>query len=241
MTQFQASLIAAGDPQPLPTTIALDGDRIAIASNGQSIGEWPIDSVGFERVGDDFKVTLDGETAVLKFDDTEQFDAELAGITGSNGKSTKAKLLRKPKKAKTEKKTKAEKKAPVPQVKKAVAKPVTAPVASTPKAKKENGALEWLDGRLESAHKKWSKYAPDWFFTRGGVAVAGIVLIALLLKPSWFSALFLIVAAIGLITSAIALLDQMIAVKIFRKGFTPIQGLIGSLSLGIVGLLLGAL
>lgn len=233
MTQFQASLIAAGDPQPLPTTIALDGDRIAIASNGQSIGEWSIDSVGFERVGDEFKVTLDGETAVLKFDDTEQFDAELAGITGSNGTATKK--LRLPKKAK------AEKKAPTPQVKKAVAKPVTAPTAAPSTPKKENGGLEWLDGKLESAHKKWSKYAPDWFFTRGGVAVAGLVLLALLLKPSWFSALFLIVAAIGLITSAIALLDQMIAVKIFRKGFTPIQGLIGSLSLGIVGLLLGAL
>jgi hypothetical protein len=51
----------------------------------------------------------------------------------------------------------------------------------------------------------------------------------------------LIVAAIGMIASATALMDQVIATRIFRGNFTPIHGLIGSLALILIGLVLASL
>jgi hypothetical protein len=44
-----------------------------------------------------------------------------------------------------------------------------------------------------------------------------------------------------MITSAIALMDQVIATRIFRGGITPIHGLLGSLALVLIGLVLASL
>jgi hypothetical protein len=94
---------------------------------------------------------------------------------------------------------------------------------------------------LDVAAKRGSKYVPEWVFTRGGVVVAFLLVIAMVVFHGVFSTIFLIVAAIGMITSAIALMDQVIATRIFRDALTPIHGLLGSLSFVLVGLVLASL
>lgn len=235
VTQFQASLIASGDPQPLPTTVELKEGKLSIASNGQALGDWPLETLEFERVVGGVKLTLDGEVAVLKLTDSDQFHRQLVEES-STDTTTKTKT-------KTEKRKKDKKVKETRASRKAREESAPAREASTAKAEAadKDGFLERLDEKLEVASKKWDRYLPDWAFTRGGVAVALLLLIAILVFRVFFSYLFLIVAAIGMITSAIALLDQVIATRIFRGGFTPIHGLIGSLVLVLISLLLAAL
>ncbi len=236
VTQFQASLIASGDPQPLPTTVELKEGKLSIASNGQALGDWPLETLEFERVVGGVKLTLDGEVAVLKLTDSDQFHRQLVEESSTDTTTKTKTKTEKRKKDKKVKETRASRKA-------ATEESAPAREASTAKAEAadKDGFLERLDEKLEVASKKWDRYLPDWAFTRGGVAVALLLLIAILVFRVFFSYLFLIVAAIGMITSAIALLDQVIATRIFRGGFTPIHGLIGSLVLVLISLLLAAL
>ncbi|REK21612.1 MAG: hypothetical protein DWQ40_03845 [Actinobacteria bacterium] len=237
VTQFQASLIASGDPQPLPTTVELKEGKLSIASNGQALGDWPLETLEFERVVGGVKLTLDGEVAVLKLTDSDQFHRQLVEESSTDTTTkTKTKTEKRKTKTKTEKRKKDKKVKETRASRKAREESAPAREASTAKAEAadKDGFLERLDEKLEVASKKWDRYLPDWAFTRGGVAVALLLLIAILVFRVFFSYLFLIVAAIGMITSAIALLDQVIATRIFRGGFTPIHGLIGSIH-GLIG------
>lgn len=223
MTQFQASLIAAGDPEPLPTTVELNQGKLVIASNGQAIGDWPVEDLDIERIVGGFRVKLDGEVAVLKLTHSDEFNAELRQFNES-----KAEPVKEPRRAKKVK----EAKEPRPAAR--------AEAKERPAKDPGEGFLVRLDEKLEVASKKWNRYLPDWLFTRGGVAVVSLFLVAVLAFRSLFATMFLVIAAIGLITSAVALLDQVIAARIFRNGFTPIHGLIGSLAVVLFSILLGA-
>lgn len=237
MTQFRASLIASGDPEPLPTTIDLDQGKLSLASNGQALGDWSLSELEFERIVGGFRVKLDGEVAVLKLAESDQFGEELVKHNVLEPAAAKPKA---------EKRPKAEKKAKEKKVTERRATATKAPErprdpSPSDAAAKQDSFLVRLDGWLEKAAAKWDRYLPGWVFTRGGVAVGVILLLAMLIFRDVFSTILLIVAAIGLITSAIALLDQVIATRIFRKGFTPIHGLIGSLCLVLVALVLAAI
>ncbi len=239
MTQFQATLIAAGDPDPLPTVVELDRGNLVIQSNGQPLGNWPVSGLEFVRIVGGFRVTLDGEVAVLKLPESDQFNAELRQL---NEGSTDAPP------AKREKKKRARKeptKAAAPASKSAsTATKTKAAVAATatdaPTEIKDRAVINSLDAKLDVAAKRFGKYLPEWVFTRGGVVVGFLLLIAVIVFHTVFSTIFLIAAAIGMITSAIALMDQVIATKIFRGAFTPIHGLLGSLALVLLGIVLAS-
>ncbi|MEX1037613.1 MAG: hypothetical protein WDZ96_02000 [Acidimicrobiia bacterium] len=243
MTQFQASLIASGDPEPLPTVVELDEGKLVIQSNGQPLGNWPVSDLEFVRVVGGFRVTLDGEVAVLKLTESDEFNAELRKLNEGAAESVPQKKFRK----KRERKADVKSQEPVAV---ASAEPASekmgAPVLDRPAETPGPGArgqtfFNWMDAKLDVAARRGGKYLPQWVFTRGGVAVGLLLLIAILIFPGPFSAVFLIVAAIGMITSSIALMDQVIATRIFRGGFTPIHGLIGSLVLVLIGLVLASL
>lgn len=244
MTQFQASLIASGDPEPLPTVVELDQGKLVIQSNGQPLGNWPVSDLEFVRIVGGFRVTLDGEVAVLKLVESDEFNAELRKL---NEGAAEAASQKKPRKRKRERNTDVKSDQPVAvATAEPVSKKMKAPVLDRPAETPGPGArgqtfFNWMDAKLEVAAKRGGKYLPQWIFTRGGVAVGLLLLIAILVFPGPFSAVFLIGAAVGMITSAIALMDQVIANRIFRGGFTPIHGLIGSLALVLIGLLLASL
>ncbi len=238
VTQFQASLIAAGDPDPLPTIVELDQGNLVIQSNGQPLGNWPVSDLEFVRIVGGFRVTLDGEVAVLKLPESDQFNAELRQLN----EGTEVLPAKKQKKKRARKESKPAKPAHN-------SAPVETPTetgdaetaADAPKEASDRAVINWLDAKLDVAAKRFGKYVPEWVFTRGGVVVGFLLLIAVVIFHGVFSTIFLIVAAIGMITSAIALMDQVIATKIFRGAFTPIHGLIGSLALVLVGLVLASL
>jgi hypothetical protein len=239
VTQFQASLIAAGDPDPLPTVVELDQGNLVIQSNGQPLGNWPVSDLEFVRIVGGFRVTLDGEVAVLKLPESDQFNAELRRLNEATAEVLPAKKEKK-KRARKESKPAA----PTTNSANTETKTKAVPAATTtdaPTDAKDRAVIEWLDAKLDVAAKRGGKYVPEWVFTRGGVVVAFLLLIAVVIFHGVFSTIFLIVAAIGMITSAIALMDQVIATKIFRGAFTPIHGLIGSLVLVLVGLVLASI
>lgn len=240
MTQFQATLIAAGDPDPLPTVVELDRGNLVIQSNGQPLGNWAVSDLDFVRIVGGFRVTLDGEVAVLKLPESDQFNAELRQLNDS------AADVLQPKKEKKKRARKEPSKPAKPTTNTARTETRTTAVAAAttadaPTDVKDRAFINWLDAKLEVAAKRGGKYVPEWVFTRGGVVVAFLLLVAMVLLPGLFSTIFLIVAAIGMITSAIALMDQVIATKIFRGALTPIHGLLGSLGFVLVGLVLAAL
>lgn len=239
VTQFQATLIAAGDPDPLPTVVELDQGNLVIQSNGQPLGNWPVSDLEFVRIVGGFRVTLDGEVAVLKLPESDQFNAELRQLNESSADALPAKKEKK-KRGRKEPSKPAEpitNSAPAQTQTKAVAAATT---TDSPTDAEDRAVINWLDARLDVAAKRGGKYVPEWVFTRGGVVVAFLLLIAIVVFHGVFSTIFLIVAAIGMITSAIALMDQVIATKIFRGALTPIHGLLGSLALVLVGLVLAS-
>jgi hypothetical protein len=249
VTQFQASLIAAGDPVPLPSVVELDQGKLVIQSNGQSLGKWDVADLEFVRIVGGFRVTLDGEVTVLKLTESDEFNAELRALTEN---ASEEKPRKKEKKRRVRNKSvdapdsgsvatadRPSKKVSAPTVNRAAEDtkvPETAAAGAQPQT-----FIDRLDAMLEVAAKRGGKYLPEWMFTRGGVVVAFLFLVAVLVFPGVFSTIFLIVAAIGMITSAIALMDQVIAARIFRGGITPIHGLLGSLALILIGLVLASL
>jgi hypothetical protein len=226
VTQFDASLIVADDPTPLPTTVELNEGNLILTSGDQPIGTWSLDQVELSRVLGGYRFEADGETVTLKIPEADTFGDELDGIIGSSNS-----------KKKREKKPKADKPAKA-KVEPAKYEPVAATTKQSPKQKDD---VAPLDVRLEAAHQRFGKYLPDWLFTKGGLIVVGVSLLAMVIFRQTFSALFLIAAAVGLTASAVGLVDQVIASRIFRGRITAVQGLIVSLSVGLVGLLLGGI
>jgi hypothetical protein len=243
VTQFQASLIAAGDPNPLPTVVELDQGELVIQSNGQSLGRWDVSDLEFVRIVGGFRVTLDGEVTVLKLTESDEFNAQLRSLTETA-------VEEKPRKKERKRRVRNKPDHSTDSGNIAVAERTPAKVATPAPDQPAKGQapdagdqsfVHKLDAKLDVAAKRWGKYVPEWIFTRGGVVVAFLLLVAVLVFPGFFSTIFLIVAAIGMITSAIALMDQVIATRIFRGGITPIHGLLGSLALVLIGLVLASL
>jgi hypothetical protein len=251
VTQFQASLIAAGDPEPLPTVVELVQGKLLIQSNGQTLGRWDVSDLEFVRIVGGFRVTLDGEVTVLKLTESDEFNAELrllneAAAEVKPPKKEKKRHLRHQSDDSSDSGAVAVAKHSAPKVA-APAPERSAEAAPAPERSAEapdpvgQSFVHRLDARLEVAAKRWGQYVPEWVFTRGGVVVAFLFLAAVFVFPGVFSTIFLIVAAIGMIASATALMDQVIATRIFRGNFTPIHGLIGSLALILIGLVLASL
>jgi hypothetical protein len=251
VTQFQASLIAAGDPEPLPTVVELVQGKLLIQSNGQTLGRWDVSDLEFVRIVGGFRVTLDGEVTVLKLTESDEFNAELRLL---NEAAAEVKPPKKEKKRHLRHQSDDSSDSGAVAVAKHSAAKVAAPApersaeaAPAPERSAEaadpvgQSFVHRLDARLEVAAKRWGQYVPEWVFTRGGVVVAFLFLAAVFVFPGVFSTIFLIVAAIGMIASATALMDQVIATRIFRGNFTPIHGLIGSLALILIGLVLASL
>ena len=222
----------------MPTVVELDQGNLVIQSNGQPLGNWPVSELEFVRIVGGFRVTLDGEVAVLKLPESDQFNAELRQLNEGTevlpAKKQRKKRARKESKPVEPAHNSAQVETPTETVDAETA-------ADAPKEASDRAVINWLDAKLDVAAKRFGKYVPGWVFTRGGVVVGFLLLIAVVIFHGVFSTIFLIVAAIGMITSAIALMDQVIATKIFRGAFTPIHGLIGSLALVLVGLVLASL
>lgn len=242
VTQFEASLTLSNDAKPLPITADLGEGSLALVSGGEEIGQWQLDQVNLQRILGGYRFDADGETVTLKIAEADRFADELDRIlhppTPTKKRSKKEEKAKKTEIPSTEVASVDDRSKP----QSAKAKRVKEPKApKTPKAPKASGQVGWLDTRLEALDRRWGRYLPAWILTKGGLLVVLGILVALVAKPAWFSALFLIVAAVGLMASAVAMVDQVVAIKIFKGRYSAVQGLLVSLGIGLVGLLLGAL
>lgn len=225
----------------MPTVVELVQGKLLIQSNGQTLGRWDVSDLEFVRIVGGFRVTLDGEVTVLKLTESDEFNAELRLL---NEAAAEVKPPKKEKKRHLRHQSDDSSDSGAVAVAKHSAAKVAAPAPERSAEAADpvgQSFVHRLDARLEVAAKRWGQYVPEWVFTRGGVVVAFLFLAAVFVFPGVFSTIFLIVAAIGMIASATALMDQVIATRIFRGNFTPIHGLIGSLALILIGLVLASL
>ncbi|HEY5890521.1 MAG TPA: hypothetical protein VIW94_07465 [Acidimicrobiia bacterium] len=232
MPEFDASLIAAGDPKPIATKILINGSDLELRALGDSLGSWPISELDLTRVDGGFRLTVEGEEAFLKIGDSQPMADAVASAAN----------VKTPKKRRSDKGAnhgQAGSKANGVKATTSVQEKA-APTAGSPADQNSRNKTR-LDTVLDAAESRLGKYLPAWIFTTGGLVVVGVVLILLLVFNNLFSAVLLILGAVGLVASGIALLDDVVAMKIFRGKFTPIQGLIVSLTVGLVGILLGAI
>lgn len=233
MTQFKASLTLTNDPMPLVITADLGEGRLTLLSDGEEIGQWSLDQVNLERILGGYRFDADGETVTLKITESDRFADELDRILNPpvpNKKDQKKEKKEKLPRTRTDPVAPADVESPAPPTR-----------VKKQKAPKATGQVSWLDARLEAIDRRWGRYLPGWILSKGGLLVVLGVLLAMVAKPGWFSSIFLIIAAVGLMASAVAMVDQVVAVKIFRGRYSAVQGLLVSLGVGLIGLLLGAL
>ncbi len=236
MPEFDVSLIAAGDSKPVATKVLINGTDLEMQAWGDSLGSWPIAELDLTRVDGGFRLTVDGEEAFLKIGDAQPMaDAVASAVQAKSSKK------RRSDKGSSQGRANSAKNGSASTTSVQEKPPVTTADAASRSANQKSGEKTRLDSVLDAAEGRLGKYLPGWIFTKGGVVVVGVALILMLVFSNLFSAILLILGAVGLVASGIALLDQVIAMKIFRGKFTPIQGLIGSLAVGLVGILLGAI
>lgn len=218
MGQFQGSLRLPGDSRPLPATVQLGDGRLQISSGGHSIGDWSINTIDIAQVPEGIRVKAEGEVLLLEIPDREAF-TQAAAIYSPRPK----RLAR----AKRTPKAKAESSKPARSAS-TVEKP-----AKTPKGPSR------IDQLLAQAKDRFGDKAPDWVFSRWGLAAAAALLVLSIVFAQLVSNLLLIVGVVVLLIGGVTMLDHVIETRVLHHKVTPIQVVIGGGTVFVVGLLLG--
>jgi hypothetical protein len=112
------------------------------------------------------------------------------------------------------------------------------PVAKEPKPAKPKGQSR-IDVLLAKGKDRYGRKAPDWVFSRWGLAAAVGLLVLAVVFAELVSNLLLIVGVIVLLVGGVTMLDSVIARQILHHKVSPIQVVIGGGTIFVVGLLVG--
>jgi hypothetical protein len=205
-----------GDSRPLPATVQLGDGRLQISSGGHAIGDWSISNIDIAQVPEGIRVKAEGEVLLLDIPDREAFTQAAAFYAPRPKRLARAK--RTPK-------TKAETSLP--------ARRTTVEKPAKPKGPSR------IDQVLAQAKDRFGGKAPDWVFSRWGLAAAAALLILSVVFAELISNLLLIVGVVGLLIGGVTMLDRVIETRVLHHKVTPIQVVIGGGSVFVVGLLLG--
>lgn len=235
MGGFTASLMLEGDTQPLAATLKLSDGRLSIDAADQTIGEWGLKDVHFERTPSGFRARVEGEEIILDMDEAAAFEEAIAESTGKRRKGRKqnAEKARTPK-ARTEKPKKRDKK-PEKRAEK-LEKPESA-TESTDGGFKEK-ALAALDRVIESSEKRWGALLPDWVFSRRTAGVLGLTLVAMLVFPGIAATALLFGGLAVVIFGAVLYTDDVLAVRVLPGRATAMHVLIAGVGVVVFGFLL---
>lgn len=217
MGQFQGSLRLPGDSRPLPATVQLHDGRLQISSGDHSIGDWSIDTVDIAQVPEGIRVKAEGEVLLLDLPDREAF-TRAAALHAPTPKRVA--------RAKRSSKVKAQSSTPA------------RPVATVEKPAKPKGPSR-LDQLLAKAKDRFGRKAPDWVFSRWGLAAAALLLALSVVFADLVSNLLLIVGVVVLLIGGVTMLDHVIETRVLHHKVTPIQVVIGGGTAFVVGLLVG--
>lgn len=236
MGSFNASLRTIGDVTSLKATVELVDDRLSIVAGATEIGTWSLDEIRLEEIPTGYRMAAEGEQILIELKDVESFAAELATRSKKRrvlGKSTRSS-------SGSSESKKRSKTAAVSTV------PKAEPVTRTPDRSRrdsEAGAtkkgLDFVDGILAKAHKRFGPYLPDWLFSRAMFFIAIAALITMIVLPGLFSVLLLIAGALGVLFGAVVYSDSVLASKWLPGRATPQQALLLGLSVLLAGVLLG--
>ena len=220
MGQFQGSLRLPGDSRPLPATVQLLDGRLQISSGDHAIGDWSIDTVDIAQVPEGIRVKAEGEVLLLDIPDREAF------TQAASFQAPKTKRL-----ARAKRTPKAESDTEPPS------RPITTDTKPAKQAKPKGESR--LDQLLAKAKDRYGRKAPNWVFSRWGLAAAVAVLALSVVFAELVSNLLLIIGVIVLLIGGVTMLDSVIASRVLHHKMTPIQVVIAGGSVFVIGLLLG--
>jgi hypothetical protein len=112
------------------------------------------------------------------------------------------------------------------------------PVTTVKKPAKPKGPSR-VDQVLARAKDRYGQKAPDWVFSRWGLAAAAALLVLSLVFAELVSNLLLIAGVIVLLIGGVTMLDNVIATRVLHHKVTPMQVVIGGGTVFVVGLLVG--
>ena len=230
MTSYNVSLRAAGDRQGLPATLTLEGGRLELKTSRHEIGQWPLDEVDLEPTGTGYRMTAEGDTLILDFNDVGPFEAELTSLKVRR---------RRRRKGKERKGSGGSDTTSVAGRQKARAEPASA-LQEGSEASERWGSiggrvLRALDRGLAFAEDRFGALLPAWVFTRGMAAAVLVSAILALLVPGLASLVLFAVGAVVVILGAIAYSDAMIASRWLPGRSTPAHALISGVALILLG------
>lgn len=206
-----------GDSRPLPATVHLNDGRIQISSGDYAIGDWSINAVDIAQVPEGIQVKAEGEVLLLDIPDREAFTQAAAHYSPKPKRLARAKRSPKPKAA--------------------TSRP-SRPVATSQKPSEPKGPSR-IDQFLAKAKERFGTKAPDWVFSRWGLAAAAALLALSVVFSELVSNLLLIVGVVVLLIGGVTMLDHVIETRVLHHKVTPIQVVIGGGSIFAVGLLVG--
>jgi hypothetical protein len=244
MGTFTGSLRAIGDVKALPATIELEDGRLSIASGETEIGSWELKEIDLEPMPTGYRMAAEGDQILIELEDVHSFSEALE-------EGQKRRLLGRKRKSSSEKPKEA---APV-----RVETPVKAPRpsqprrspdvalppadSSTPPKEKEKGGsfLDFVDGTLVRAQRRFGAYLPDWVFTRLVLALLVTGLILVIVLPGLISVLLLIGGLLLVLFGAVVYTDPMLASRLLPGRTAPQHALLFGVLTLMVGVLLGVL
>jgi hypothetical protein len=220
MGQFQGSLRLPGDSRALPATVQLRDGRLQISSGDHSIGDWSIDTIDIAQVPEGIRVKAEGEVLLLDIPDREAFSQAAAFYSPRPKRLARARRTTKPQPAQS-----------LPS------RPAATKVKPAKPAKPKGESR--IDQLLAQGKERWGQKAPDWVFSRWGLAAAAGLLALFVVFAELVSNLLLIAGVIVLLIGGVTMLDSVIARRILHHKITPIQVVIGGGTIFVVGLLVG--
>jgi hypothetical protein len=252
MGTFTGSLRAIGDVKALPATIELEGGRLSIASGETEIGSWELKEIDLEPIPTGYRMAAEGDQILIELEDVHSFSEALEmgkkrRLLARNRKSS-AQTRPEPKPIETPAtprpvETPARVTSPSqPTRSRNVALP---PAQSSPAPEKEKktssgrGVVDFVDGMLVRAQKRFGPYLPDWVFTR--IMFAGILtaLVLVIVLPGLVSVLLLVGGLLLVLFGAVVYTDPMLASRLLPGRTAPQHALLFGVLTLVVGVLLG--
>jgi hypothetical protein len=256
MGTFTGSLRAIGDVKSLPATIGLEDGRLSIASGETEIGSWDLTDIHLEPIPTGYRMAAEGDQILIELEDIDSFTEELE-------KGNKRRLIKRGRKTEDRKPREvaaAPIEAPVrtatpaePRPGRNVARP---PAESSPEPKKKQKKqrpaatgsqptgtrlLDFVDGVLVKAQKRFGPYLPDWVFTR--IVFAGLIaaLVLVIVLPGLISVLLLVGGLLLVLFGAVVYTDPMLASRLLPGRTAPQHALLFGVLTLMVGVLLGVI
>lgn len=253
MGTFSASLRAIGDVKALPATVELSDGQLRIVAGSTEIGSWPLSEIRLEQIPTGYRMVAEGEQILLEFKDLDSFATEL----GKASKKRRARSRSAATTSKTTTKTSFEDvvsqsspievpEQPVPIVEQSIPAPVSkdkpAPPSKRAKTSSDgSGTFRPIDAMLIKAKKRFGAVLPDFVFSRAMFIIAVAALVVMVLMPSIFSNVLLIVGALTVLFGAVVYSDSVLASRWLPGRATPQQALLVGLGVLLLGVLLGFL